>query len=95
MRWSGRVDGRVRVTVRGNRAWTTRVSGGPVAGEQVSFGAPLPRREVSDVEIRKVRGRDDVETVERPSASNGYSLVFEIDDNDSGADDYVVEIVWR
>lgn len=95
LRWSGRVDGRIRVTVRGNRASTTVVAGRPVQGERFSFGAPLPRRELSEVDLRKVEGRDDVEIIQRPSASNGYTLVFEIHDDDGGADNYVIEISWR
>jgi hypothetical protein len=95
MQWSGRVDGRVRVTVRGNRAHSTRVSGGPVQGEQVRFGGALPRGEVDDVEIRRLQGRDDVKIIQKPSAGNGYTLIFEIDDSDGGADDYVVEVTWR
>jgi hypothetical protein len=94
IQWSGRVDGRVRVTVRGNRAWTTPVSGAPVTGQRVSIGSPLPNREVSNVEVRKLQGREDVKIVERPSSRNGFTLTFEIDDDDAGADDYVVEVTW-
>jgi hypothetical protein len=95
IRWSGRVDGRVRVNMRGARAWVDRVSGGPVFNDHVNFGAPLPVREVRDVDIRKLEGREDVKIVQRPDGQNGYTLIFEINDNDSGADDYVVEVSWR
>jgi hypothetical protein len=95
MRWSGRVDGRVRVSVQGDRAWTTRVQGGPVVGEQVNFGGALPNRNLSDVNVRKLQGRNDVQMIQRPSPENGYTFIFEINDSDSGADDYVVEVNWR
>jgi hypothetical protein len=94
LRWSGRVDGTIRVNVRGTQAWVDRLSGGPVFNDHVNFGAPLPR-DARDVKIRRLEGRDDVKIVQRPDARNGYTLVFEIDDNDSGADDYVVEVTWR
>jgi hypothetical protein len=94
MRWVGRVDGTVRVSVRGDRAWTTRVSGGPVYGENASFGGVLPRANV-DAEVRKLRGRGDVDIVQRPSSQNGYTLIFEIEDDDAGQDDYEIEVTWR
>ena len=90
--WSGRVDGKVRLSIQGNRSWVDRISGGPVSGAQVDFGSALPRN--SQVQVRKVSGRDDVEVVEEPSSSNGYKLVIEIDDNDAGAGDYVIEVTW-
>ena len=95
MRWTGRVDGTVRVSVRGNRAWSTRVSGQPISGEQVSFGSSLPARNVGDVDVRKVQGRGDVRVLQHPSANNGYTLVFEVEDEDGGADDYGIEVLWR
>lgn len=95
MLWRGRVDGTVRVSVRDNRASTTRVSGGPVQGEQVSFGGALPRNNSDDIEVRKVRGRGDVDVIQRPSGNNGWTLIFEIEDKDGGADEYEVEVRWR
>jgi hypothetical protein len=90
--WSGRVDGRVRLSIQGNRSWVDRISGGPVSGAQADFGSALPRN--TGVQVRKVSGRDDVEVVEEPSSSNGYKLVIDIDDNDSGPGDYVIEVTW-
>jgi hypothetical protein len=94
MRWRGRVDGTVRVSVRGNRAWTTRVSGAPVSSENAQFGTALPRADV-DVDVDKVSGRGDVDVVQQPSAQNGYTLVFEIEDDSAGADNYEIEVNWR
>ena len=93
-RWTGQVDDRVRVMFRGNRAWSQRISGQQIAGEQASFGSPLPRANV-EVGVNKLRGRGDVEIVERPSPSNNYTLVVEITDKDGGADTYDLEVNWR
>jgi hypothetical protein len=95
MQWSGRVDGRVRVTVQGNRAWSQRITGGQISDERVGMRSPLPRQNVSDVDVRKLQGRGNVEIVQRPSSNNNYALVFEIEDNDGGADFYEVEVSWR
>ena len=79
---------------RGNRAWSQRISGQQTYGEQASFQTPFPRANV-DVSVNKLRGRGDVQIVERPSAANNYTLVLEIDDKDGGADTYDLELNWR
>ncbi|HYP12934.1 MAG TPA: hypothetical protein VEQ63_03345, partial [Bryobacteraceae bacterium] len=93
-RWSGRVDGRVRVFAQGGRVWSQTVSGTPVSQERASVGSAMPRASL-DADIRKLAGRDDVRLLERPTAGNNYTLVFEIDDEDGGADLYEVEVTWR
>jgi len=94
VRWAGQVDGRVRISFRGNQAFAERISGREIAGQQVNFGSSLPRRPV-DVDVNKLRGRGDVNVIERPSPQNNYSAVVEIDDRDSGADVYEFELNWR
>lgn len=95
VRWSGRVDGTIRVTIRGDRVTSERIGGGPISGERASVGTPLPRRNLTNLDIRKIGGRGHVEIVQPPSSGNDYSLVFEIKDDDGGADLYEVEITWR
>jgi hypothetical protein len=94
LRWTAQVDGRVRVSFRGNQAYSQRLTGAEVYGEQVRFGSSMPRQSV-DVAVNKVRGRGDVNVVQRPSAQNNYTLVIEIDDRDSGSDVYDLEVNWR
>lgn len=94
LRWTAQVDGRVRVSFRGNQAYSQRLSGAELHGEQVAFGSSMPRRAV-DVAVNKVRGRGDVNVVQRPSAQNNYTAVIEIDDRDSGSDVYDLEVDWR
>lgn len=94
MVWSGRVDGRVRVMVRGREAAAEVVSGGPVVRAQASFMRELPARDNQFATVRRLRGRGRVELVEYPSRRNGYRLVFEIDDSSGGAADYEVEVGW-
>jgi hypothetical protein len=94
VRWAGQVDGRVRVSFRDNQAFTQRLSGQEVYGQQVNFANPVPRRNV-DVAVNKLRGRGDVQIVQRPSASNNYTVMVEINDTDGGADVYELEIAWR
>jgi hypothetical protein len=93
-RWAGQVDGRVRVSFRDNRASSQRLSGQQIYGEQVAFGSPMPRRSL-DVAVNKLRGRGDVNLVQEPSAQNNYTAIVEINDSDSGADVYELELTWR
>ena len=94
MVWSGRVDGRVRVIVRGREAAVEVVSGGPVSAGRASFYRDLPARDNQFATVRRLRGRGRVELVEYPGRRNGYRLVFEIDDGSGGAGDYEVEVGW-
>ena len=94
MVWSGRVDGRVRVSLERNRAWSEVVRGAPVENERADFFRDLPRRDNDAATVRRVRGRGRVELVEYPSRRNGYKLVFEIDDGSGGAADYEIEAGW-
>lgn len=95
VRWSGQVDGQIRVSFRDNQAFTQRLSGQQTYNEQVSFGSPVPRRNNVDVSVNKVRGRGSVDVIQRPASNNNYTLVVEINDKDGGADVYDLEITWR
>jgi hypothetical protein len=92
--WTGRVDGRVRVTVQGGASFSEALEGAPVVGEHAEMLRPL--QALSDVTpvIRKLQGRGQVAIVESPSEKNNYRLVFEISDPEPGADDYEVELDW-
>jgi hypothetical protein len=94
MVWRGRVDGRVRVTVSGRDASAEVLGGQPVRAERAQFSRALPNRNNPNATVRRVEGRGRVEIVEYPSNRNGHRLVFEIDDRDGGADDYVIEVGW-
>ncbi|MGH9671699.1 MAG: hypothetical protein ACRD44_00830, partial [Bryobacteraceae bacterium] len=69
-------------------------AGAPVSGERADFERDLPSRESPNATVRRLRGRGSVELIEYPTRRNGYRLVFEIDDNRGGGDDYVVEAGW-
>jgi hypothetical protein len=94
MRWSGRVDDRVRVTVQGDRVSAERIDGEPLYNERAEFSAALPGESDREVRVAKVRGRGSVNLIEKPSSSNGYRLVFEVSDGEPGADDYQTDVSW-
>jgi hypothetical protein len=94
LRWSGRVDGTIRVSARAGRMWSERVSGGPISEERSSVVTPVPRRN-GYAEIRKISGRGEIAIVQQPSSANDYTLVFQITDDSGGADFYDLEVTWR
>jgi hypothetical protein len=92
--WTGRVDGRVRVTVQGGASFSQVLDGAPITGEHAEMFRPLPARSDMTPAIRKLRGRGQVAIVESPSEKNNYQLVFEINDPEPGADDYEIALDW-
>jgi hypothetical protein len=92
--WTGKVDGRVRVTIQGGASFSEVVEGARIIGEHAEMFRPLPARSDVTPAIRKLQGRGQVAIVESPSEKNNYQLVFEINDPEPGADDYEVELDW-
>jgi hypothetical protein len=92
--WTGTVDGRVRVTLKGGASFSDVVEGAPIGAEHAQMLRPLPARADLMPTIQKLRGRGRVSIVEPPSEKNNYRLVFEIDDPEPGADYYEIELDW-
>ena len=92
--WRGTVDGRVRVTLQGGASFSEVLSGARIIGEHAEVFRPLPAQSDVMPSIRKLQGRGQVAIIESPSEKNGFRLVFEIDDQEPGADDYEIELDW-
>ena len=92
--WRGRVEGRVRVAVRGGAAISQVLAGKPLGGESTNFFRPLPGSSDLNVALKKLSGRGDARIVERPSTQNHFELVFEIDSLATGPEDYQIEVDW-
>ncbi|QQS40099.1 MAG: hypothetical protein IPM63_12085 [Acidobacteriota bacterium] len=94
MTWTGRVDGTVRVTIRGKNASAREVQTG-VRPDNVSydFYDDLPKRAVN-VRLRVLDGRGSVRLISEPGPGNNYSAVVEISDPESGSDYYTFELEW-
>ncbi len=92
--WTGTVDGRIRVTIKGGASLSEVMEGGPVVDQHAEFVRPLPARSDLMPVIRKIRGRGQAAIVEPPSEKNNYALTFEINDTEPGADQYEIELDW-
>jgi redox-regulated HSP33 family molecular chaperone len=85
--WNGRVDSDVRVVVHSAAINSELVSGTEMRPGRVMHVSPLPRRD-GTVRVEKLAGRGTVDVVQQPSATNGYTAIFELKDADSGPDMY-------
>ncbi len=92
--WSGRVDGRDLIYIRGNDLWVDHRDGQPVCETNYSFYNALPNRQC-DVNVRQVKGRGNVRIIEQPSPRNNYTAVVQVEDRDGGSDIYNLEIDWQ
>jgi hypothetical protein len=86
--WSGRVDRQVRLTVQGSRMSNSSEQNMQTRG-RFSESRALPREE-GTIRVVTNAGRGQVGVVQQPNASNGYTAIIELVDNDGGADNYRV-----
>jgi hypothetical protein len=93
LRWSGQVDGRDLIYIRGNQLWIDHREGQPIFGDNYRFFQSLPSNR-ANIFVRKLNGRGDVRVIEQPTRNNNYTAVLQIEDRDSGADRYEIEVLW-
>lgn len=91
--WSGRVDDRVNVIIRGGSIYAETVSGNSVQLNNQNMNGALPRRSTT-VTARKTNGRGDVTVIQQPNRSNNYTAIVQIYDRKGGSDTYGLEISW-
>lgn len=92
--WRGTVDSKVQISIQGKSIRANTFAGQDYGSGVFSFTNALPSRNVS-VEVIKKKGRGDARVVQQPSRSNGYTAIVEITDNEGGAREYQLEILWR
>jgi hypothetical protein len=93
--WSGIVDGRARVTIKGSSSISEGFQGSaPISGERVDFLRPLPNRSDLKPMLKKLSGAGRVDIVEYPTEKNNYRLIFEISNSAPGPSTYAVEVDW-
>lgn len=93
LRWSGHVDGRDLIYIRGNQLWVDHREGQPIHDDNHRFFQSLPF-DRSSIFVRKLRGRGNVRVIEQPTRNNNYTAAIMIEDRDGGADRYEFEVVW-
>ncbi len=91
----GRVDGTVRIRIRGDRVLAESTGGRPLEVERFSFTQPLPSSRVGDMSVERKDGRGQVVLLERPWEGNHFMAVVEISDPKAGDDRYHFRLTWK
>ena len=91
----GRVDGTVRIRIRGDRVLAESTGGRPLEVERFSFTQPVPSSRVGDMGVERKDGRGQVVLLERPWEGNHFMAVVEISDPKGGDDRYHFRLTWK
>jgi hypothetical protein len=91
--WSGRVDDRANLIIRGGSLQAQDVSATGLQTYNQNISGSLPNRNTT-VTASKRSGRGEVFVIQQPSRSNNYTAIVQIVDSKGGAGDYQVDINW-
>ena len=91
--WSGRVDDRVNIILRGGSISSEDVSRTGLQVNNQNINGVLPRR-ASVVTARKRDGRGDVTVIQQPNRFNDFTAIVQIVDYKGGSGNYKVDIAW-
>ncbi len=91
--WSGRVDDRANIIIRGNTIRVEDVAGSGVQTTYQNVNGFLPRR-ATMVTAQRRNGRGTVTIIQQPNRSNDFTAIIQVSDPRAGADNYNVDISW-
>lgn len=91
--WSGRVDDRANIIIRGGSISAQDVSGTGLIIQNQSLSGSLPFR-ASTVTASRRRGRGSVNVIQQPNRFNNFTAIIQVADTKGGSDDYQVDIRW-
>ncbi len=91
--WSGRVDNRVNIVIRGNEVTNQQVAGA-FSPDYQNMDGVLPRRN-STISVNKLQGRGTAFVIQQPAQSNDYTAVVQVSDPQRSDDEYRLEIRWQ
>ena len=91
----GRVDGVVRIRIRGDRVLAESTVGRPLEVERFLFTQPVPSARVADMRVERKDGRGKVVLLERPWEGNHFMALVEISDPKGGDDRYHFRLSWK
>lgn len=92
--WSGIVDGVEEIVISGSSASVRHIGGNSPRDVRASFSAAVPRSPM-DVKLIWQTGRGQIDIVQQPSATNGYTTIIRIDDSQKdGEKRYEFTLRW-
>ncbi len=92
--WSGRVDDRANIIIRGGTIFTENISGNGTQTINQSMSGALPRRPTT-ISASKSSGRGSVSVIQQPNRSNNFTGIVQVYDSGGGADNYRIDITWN
>lgn len=92
--WSGRVDDRANIIIRGNTIYAENVSGNETTTFSQNMTGALPLRRATTVSVRRIDGRGNVSVIQQPNRQNNFTAIVQIHDPKGGARDYKIEASW-
>ena len=91
--WSGRVDNRVNIVIRGDEITNQTLAGTFRPGYQ-SMNGVLPRRNAT-VSVIKIEGRGTALVIQQPARNNNFTAIVQVSDPRRSDDEYRLEIRWQ
>ena len=92
--WQGLVDREIRIQLHGSRAFIQPMGNGEVRSGRGQMLSGLPQQE-GTIRVERLEGRGDVDVIEQPSASNGYTATLRVRDPRGGASNYRIVAYWQ
>lgn len=93
-RWSGNVDGDLRISLRGSSVGYTVASGEQPRGVTVGATTSLPRRD-GELVVSLRQGRGSISVIQQPASWNNYTAVVRVMDSGGGYGFYDFDLMWR
>jgi len=93
-RWAGRVDKEVRIQLTGGRAYVQPMGNREARNGNGQMLGGLPHED-GVLRVERIEGRGDIDVIQQPTASNGYTATLRVRDPSSGAANYRIVAVWQ
>jgi hypothetical protein len=100
MEWSGTVDDRVNLVIRGRNVRVQTLSGRQYGNGRYDFDRDWDDRrgdrrwDRSRANVEKLDGRGDVRIVQQPNRRNNFTTIVQITDKKGGPDRYRIRVDW-
>jgi len=94
LEWRGQVDREIQIRVDNRRASVIEMGSNERARRRVDMMSGIPNRP-GRLYVQRIDGRGDVDVIQQPSQSNGYTATIRIRDPKGGADRYRIAVYWE
>lgn len=101
MEWSGTVDDRVNLVIRGRNVRVQTLSGRQYGNGRYDFDRDWDDRrggnsrwERSRASVERLDGRGDVRIIQQPNRRNNFTTIVQITDKKGGPDRYRIRVDW-